>query len=113
MRASGDDHRKRRHGEGRSLFPDHGEDPITLLRNADIAMYSAKRAGGGTFRMFRSALSDSMQRRALLERELKTALERNELRLEYQPLLDRKGNLDGVEALLRWNNPEAGQEGTG
>jgi diguanylate cyclase (GGDEF)-like protein len=94
---------------GISMFPEHGEDPITLLRNADMAMYSAKRAGGGTFRMFRSALSDSMQRRVLLERELKTALERNELSLEYQPLLGRNGHLDGVEALLRWNNPEAGQ----
>jgi diguanylate cyclase (GGDEF)-like protein len=94
---------------GISMFPEHGEDPLTLLRNADIAMYSAKRAGGGTFRMFRSALSDSMQRRVLLERELKTALERNQLTLEYQPLLDRNGHLDGVEALLRWNNPEAGQ----
>jgi diguanylate cyclase (GGDEF)-like protein len=94
---------------GISMFPEHGEDPITLLRNADIAMYSAKRAGGGTFRMFRSALSDSMQRRVLLEQELKTALERNELSLEYQPLLDRNGRLDGVEALLRWNNPEGGQ----
>jgi len=94
---------------GISMFPDHGEDPITLLRNADMAMYSAKRAGGGTFRMFRSALNDSMQRRVLLERELKTALDHNELSLEYQPLLDRKGCLDGVEALLRWNNPEAGQ----
>jgi len=93
---------------GISMFPEHGEDPLTLLRNADLAMYSAKRAGGGTFRMFRSALSDSMQRRVLLERELKGALEHNELRLEYQPLLDRNGNLDGVEALLRWNNPEAG-----
>ncbi len=93
---------------GISMFPDHGEDPITLLRNADIAMYSAKRAGGGTFRMFRSALSDSMQRRVLLERELKTALERNELSLEYQPLIGRNGHLEGVEALLRWNNPEAG-----
>jgi diguanylate cyclase (GGDEF)-like protein len=94
---------------GISMFPEHGEDPITLLRNADLAMYSAKRAGGGTFRMFRSALSDSMQRQVLLEQELKTALEHNELRLEYQPLLDRNGRLDGVEALLRWNNPEAGQ----
>jgi diguanylate cyclase (GGDEF)-like protein len=94
---------------GISVFPDHGADPITLLRNADIAMYSAKRAGGGTFRMFRSALNDSMQRRVLIERELKTALDRNELFLEYQPLLDRKGNLDGVEALLRWKNAEAGQ----
>jgi diguanylate cyclase (GGDEF)-like protein len=94
---------------GISVFPDHGEDPITLLRNADIAMYSAKRAGGGQFRMFRLALSDSMQRRVLLERELKNALDRNELFLEYQPLLDRKRHLDGVEALLRWQNPEAGQ----
>jgi diguanylate cyclase (GGDEF)-like protein len=94
---------------GISMYPDHGEDPITLLRNADMAMYSAKRAGGGTFRMFRSALSDSMQRRVLLERELKTALEHNELSLEYQPLLGRNGQLDGVEALLRWNNPVAGQ----
>jgi diguanylate cyclase (GGDEF)-like protein len=94
---------------GISMFPEHGEDPITLLRNADMAMYSAKRAGGGTFQMFRSSLSDSMQRRVLLERELKTALEYRELRLEYQPLLDRNGSLDGVEALLRWNNPQAGE----
>lgn len=93
---------------GISIFPDHGEDPITLLRNADLAMYSAKRAGGGTARMFRSALSDSMQRRVLLERELKTALEHDELTLEYQPLLDRNGHLNGVEALLRWSNPVAG-----
>jgi len=50
---------------GISMFPDHGEDPITLLRNADMAMYSAKRAGGGTFRMFRSALSESMDQRVL------------------------------------------------
>jgi diguanylate cyclase (GGDEF)-like protein len=94
---------------GISMFPDHGEDPITLLRNADMAMYSAKQAGGGTFRMFRSSLNDSLQRHLLLERELKTAIERNELWLEYQPLLDRNNHLDGVEALLRWNNPEVGQ----
>ena len=94
---------------GISVFPEHGEDPITLLRNADLAMYSAKRAGGGTFRMFRPALNDSMQRRVLVEQELKTALERGELSLEYQPLLDRSGHLDGVEALLRWNNATAGQ----
>jgi diguanylate cyclase (GGDEF)-like protein/PAS domain S-box-containing protein len=94
---------------GISIFPDHGEDPITLLRHADLAMYSAKRAGGGTFRMFRSALSDSMEHRVMLERELKTALARNELTLEYQPLLDKNGRLDCVEALLRWNNPTAGR----
>jgi diguanylate cyclase (GGDEF)-like protein len=93
---------------GISIFPEHGEDPLTLLRNADLAMYSAKRAGGGAFRMFRAALSDTLQRRVLLERHLKAALEHNELTLEYQPLLDRKGRLEGVEALLRWNNPELG-----
>jgi diguanylate cyclase (GGDEF)-like protein len=74
---------------GISMFPEHGEDPITLLRNADMAVYSAKRAGGGTFRMFRSSLNDSLQRKLLLERELKTAIDRNELTLEFQPLLDR------------------------
>jgi diguanylate cyclase (GGDEF)-like protein len=93
---------------GISIFPDHGEDPITLLRHADLAMYSAKGAGGGTFRMFRSALSDSLHRRVLVERELKTALEHNEFTLQYQPLLDRGGRLKGVEALLRWNNAAAG-----
>ena len=93
---------------GISIFPDHGEDPLTLLRKADLAMYSAKRAGGGTFRMFRSALSDTMQRRVLIEGELKTALEHNELTLNYQPLLDKNGRLQGVEALLRWNNSVAG-----
>ncbi len=94
---------------GISIFPDHGEDPITLLRHADLAMYSAKRAGGGTFRLFRSVLSDSMQHRVMIERELKTALAHNELTLEYQPLLDKNGRLDCVEALLRWNNPTAGR----
>jgi diguanylate cyclase (GGDEF)-like protein len=93
---------------GISMFPEHGEDPITLLRNGDMALYSAKRAGGGTFRMFRSSLNDSLQRQLLLERELKTAIDRNELTLESQPLLDRNSHLDGVEELLRWNSPEAG-----
>ena len=94
---------------GISMFPDHGEDPITLLRHADLAMYSAKHAGGGVFRMFRSALSDSMERRVAIEQELKTALADQELTLEYQPLLGRNGNLNGVEALLRWNNRVLGR----
>ena len=94
---------------GISIFPEHGEDPITLLRHADLAMYSAKRAGGGAFRMFRSALSDSMERRMTIEQELKTALDHKDLTLEYQPLLGRDGNLNGVEALLRWNNRVLGQ----
>jgi diguanylate cyclase (GGDEF)-like protein len=93
---------------GISLIPDHGEDPVTLLRHADLAMHSAKRAGGNAFQTFRSALSDSLQRRMLIERELRSALGRNELTLEYQPLVDGKGNIDCVETLLRWDNPAAG-----
>jgi len=94
---------------GISLFPEHGEDPVTLLRHADLAMYSAKRAGGTTYRMFRPVLSESMDRRVMIERDLKGAVERNELAVEYQPLLDQRGTLEGVETLLRWNHPTAGK----
>jgi diguanylate cyclase (GGDEF)-like protein len=94
---------------GISVFPEHGEEPGALLRNADLAMYMAKRAGGNSSSLFRSALGDSLERRVLLEQELKTALERGEFFIEYQPLVSRNGSLDGVEALLRWLNPSIGK----
>jgi len=94
---------------GVSIFPEHGEDPIVLLRNADLAMYNAKREGGNRHRLFQPALGDSMQRRLQLEEQLGTALARQEFSLEYQPLLNRNGHLDALEALLRWNNPVLGR----
>jgi len=94
---------------GISLFPDHGEDPIVLLRNADLAMYSAKREGGNRHHLFRPALGDTMQRRLQLEEHLRGALEHQEFSLEYQPLLNRNGHLDALEALLRWTNPALGR----
>ena len=94
---------------GVSIFPEHGEDPIVLLRNADLAMYRAKRDGGNRHQLFQPALSDTMQRRLQIEGCLRNALEHQEFSLEYQPLLNRNGHLDALEALLRWTNPEMGR----
>jgi len=94
---------------GISIFPDHGNEPALLLRNADLAMYAAKRAGGNAFSIFQPDLGASLQHRVEIERELRNALERNEFWLEYQPLMNREGGVAGLEALLRWNNPALGR----
>ena len=94
---------------GVSLFPEHADDPGALIRNADLAMYSAKQAGRNQYKIFRADLGAAAQRRLEIERELKTALERNEFTLVYQPLMKHGGKLDGVEALLRWTNAAMGE----
>jgi diguanylate cyclase (GGDEF)-like protein len=93
---------------GMSIFPEQGEDPITLMRHADLAMYIAKRNGGNACHLFSPTLGDSMQRRLQIAKELATALERGEFALHYQPLTDRDGRLAGLEALLRWTNATVG-----
>ena len=94
---------------GISLFPEHGEDPGTLLRNADLAMYGAKRLGGNRSHVFQPALGDAMQRRIEIERCLKDALERGEFFLEYQPLIDGNDHLESLEVLLRWKSATLGR----
>jgi diguanylate cyclase (GGDEF)-like protein len=94
---------------GMSIFPEHGQDPITLMRHADLAMYIAKRNGGNAQHLFSPTLGDSMQRRLRVEQELAAALEKNEFTLYYQPLVDRNGRLAGLEALLRWDNATLGR----
>jgi diguanylate cyclase (GGDEF)-like protein len=98
---------------GVSLYPDHGTEPAALMRNADLAMYQAKRAGRDTFRVFNTELSDSLGRRLEIERELKGAIESGEFHLEYQPLIGRQDELTGFEALLRWDNRKLGQVSPG
>ena len=91
------------------LCPQHGEDAQTLLRNADIAMYRAKERGRSTYQVYSSALDSGMVHRLAMESELHRALERGELVLHYQPIVDLEaGQLVGLEALVRWQHPERG-----
>jgi diguanylate cyclase (GGDEF)-like protein len=93
---------------GVSVYPDHGLEPAVLMRNADLAMYQAKRAGRDVFHVFHRELSDSLGRRLEIERGLGYAIEAGEFHLEYQPQIGRDGDLRGFEALLRWNNGTLG-----
>ncbi|MDB6045742.1 MAG: domain S-box protein [Gammaproteobacteria bacterium] len=93
---------------GISRFPKDGADASTLLKHADLAMYSAKAQGGDSYRLFENAMRPGTDRLSL-EVELREALERNELELYYQPRIDTvTGRPTAVEALLRWNHPVRG-----
>lgn len=94
---------------GISLFPDHGKDEPTLLRRADAAMYLAKSDGGNTYRMFE--LEDEGDIQVMnLETAFRTAMQRDELSLVYQPQVSVEGlDVLGVEALLRWHSPDFGE----
>lgn len=94
---------------GICLYPRDGEDAVRLLRNADTAMYRAKAAGRGGYRFYSHEQTSSIQERTSLERLLRKAIERGELRLNYQPQIClATGNMVGVEALARWSSPEFG-----
>lgn len=94
---------------GISLFPNDGQDLQTLLKNADSAMYQTKNSGKNGVSLFTKSLAKSTQERAELETDLKFALERGELELNYQPQYNLKsGERIGVEALLRWYHPTKG-----
>jgi diguanylate cyclase (GGDEF)-like protein len=94
---------------GVSLFPAHGHNAQTLLSNADAAMYMAKKLGGNNVQVFAANMKTSFPERLKLENDLRRALERREFELHYQPKIDVKGGrIAGMEALLRWRNPERG-----
>jgi|SRR5579872_5241023 len=94
---------------GIAVFPTHGTDAPTLLRNADLAMYFAKRKCAGTFAYFDSPMNAVALHRFTVEDRLRGALERNEFSLDYQPQFDvRTGGISGMEALLRWRNDVLG-----
>lgn len=88
---------------------DRYKDGDELLRDADIAMYSAKELGGASHRLFDSDMHVVMVSRLQLETDLRQAIEREELRVSYQPIVElRTGRLRGFEALLRWRHPLKG-----
>ncbi|KAF0162904.1 MAG: two component signal transduction response regulator [Rhodocyclaceae bacterium] len=95
---------------GVALFPSHGSDGETLLKNADVAMYAAKRAGRDAWRFYAPEMNAASGRLLALENELRGALGRGELELHYQPQVDLAcgGGISGFEALLRWRHPKRG-----
>jgi diguanylate cyclase (GGDEF)-like protein len=94
---------------GAARYPQDGDAPEPLLRHADAALYHAKGHGGNRFQLFTPDLSYNAFDRLLLENSLRSALQRDELRVHYQPQIDlRVGRLVGLEALVRWQHPERG-----
>ncbi len=97
---------------GISSFPQDGLDELTLMKNADVAMYQAKEAGKNNFQFYSRDLNSLSLQRLDLESGLRHALERAEFELEYQPKRDiRSGEVTGMEALLRWRHPLLGTIG--
>ncbi len=95
---------------GVALYPRHGEDASTLLRRADIAMYTAKRSGAGTsIYNFEDEVDEDAPHKMLITAELRQAIEKDELALLYQPIVDlASGRALHAEGLLRWKHPLRG-----
>lgn len=95
---------------GIAIYPEDGETADELIKNADMAMYYSKRAGGNTYQYFSSAMTEAALRRLSLENHLRKAIELHEFSLHYQPIFNFDSKkFSGVEALLRWNCRELGQ----
>ncbi|HEX2123531.1 MAG TPA: EAL domain-containing protein, partial [Thermoanaerobaculia bacterium] len=94
---------------GISLYPVDGADPESLLRNADSAMYRAKEAGRNTYQLCTDEMKKRAMERLSLESRLRTAIRDQQLVLAYQPQINlATGKTIGIEALVRWNDPERG-----
>jgi diguanylate cyclase (GGDEF)-like protein len=94
---------------GIAVAPFDGDNPETLMRNADLAMYGAKSEGRGTLRYFEPEMDGRMRARRGLEADLRLAVARGEFELAYQPQFDTDSRtVTGVEALLRWHHPQRG-----
>lgn len=94
---------------GIALYPDDGDNVIDLVRAADVAMYQSKQRGGNDLSFYTPDMSNLAVEKLMLRNKLRQAVERDELRLAYQPLVDlQDGSIVGCEALLRWELPGHG-----
>ncbi|MEL7186414.1 MAG: EAL domain-containing protein [Pseudomonadota bacterium] len=94
---------------GIAMYPDSGDTAERMIKAADVAMFEAKKRGGGRFQYYSSALNAKLEQREELEVGLRHALVRDEFALHYQPRIDLQTNrLIGLEALLRWQHPRFG-----
>jgi len=94
---------------GISVYPSDGTDADTLIKNADTAMYRAKEKGGNTFQLYRSEMNVRSLERLNMEIDLRRAMERREITVYYQPIVDLgSGRIYGMEALVRWKHPIRG-----
>ena len=97
---------------GIAMYPEDGETAGELLKNADIAMYHAKKLGRNNFQYYSIKLNEESAEKLKIEGKLRHALENNALELHYQPQINlTTGEISGVEALLRWEDPELGRVG--
>ena len=95
---------------GISWFPDDGQNAATLIQNADAAMYAAKEQGRNNYQFFSAEMNAQALEILMMASNLRLAIEREELVLEYQPRIELKsGKVMGVEALVRWNHPNLGR----
>jgi diguanylate cyclase (GGDEF)-like protein len=94
---------------GVTRFPTDGAEPGQLMRNADLALSTARSSRSRRYHFFQPEMNESAKRLGLIKLELRHALERDELRVFYQPKIDlRTGTIIGMEALLRWQHPQHG-----
>lgn len=94
---------------GVALIPQDGKDPETLLKNADRAMYAAKEGGRNRFQFFDPSMSSRMQERFALEAGMRRGLAQGAFHVHFQPQIDARDlSVMGMEALLRWDDPEMG-----
>ncbi|MCU7843829.1 MAG: EAL domain-containing protein [Candidatus Thiodiazotropha sp. (ex Monitilora ramsayi)] len=95
---------------GIAIYPNDGDNPADLLRNADMAMYYSKEQGRNTYNYFTEAMNQGVSRRLQVEEQLHGALERGEFELHFQPIVDTISlDIVAVEALLRWNSSVLGK----
>jgi diguanylate cyclase (GGDEF)-like protein/PAS domain S-box-containing protein len=94
---------------GIAIFPEHGADCETLIKNADAAMYNAKENGRNNFQFFTDDMNAQVVKRLTLENGLRSAMAKGEFFLVYQPQMSiATGRITGLEALLRWQHPSLG-----